>query len=940
MKNSSGFALMAGLFSALCLFDPPLGAQATFDLAHVRPADRVRGRVDEDMLVKVRASRHPLARPEHDAGRVAPDTRMERMQLVLQPDDTQQQALETLLEAQQDPQSPYYHQWLTPEDFGRTFGASENDLRALVGWLEGQGFVVESVPEGRRVLVFSGTASQVEAAFHTEIHAYRVNGALHRANAIDPEIPAALAPVVAGLVSLHDFDAKPLHARAAAEIGPDFTTGSAHYVAPADFATVYDLGPLYGSGTDGTGQSIAIAGRSNILLSDIAAFRDRLGLPVNNPTVIVNGPDPGVISGGEEGEATLDVEWAGAVARNGAVKFVVSASTNSSDGVALSSQYIVNHNLAPVMSLSFGDCEQAMGTAANQFWNALWQQAAAQGISVFVAAGDSGAAGCDSPSAATATGGPAVNGLCSPPYSTCVGGTQFNDTANPALYWQTTNNATTWASAVNYIPEAAWNESSTVAGGSGLWAGGGGASVIYTKPGWQMGTGVPAANHRYVPDVSLTSAGHDGYLVYLSGQFYAFAGTSAAAPAFAGLATLAVQRQGTRQGNVNPTLYTLASRQASGGAAVFHDTVTGNNSVKGVAGYNAGVGYDLATGLGSVDANLLVNSWANGANAVPSFQISAPSSGLAVTQGGAASLKVSVAVSGGFNAAVTLSTASLPPGLTVNLSPPTLPAPGSGQSTLTLSAGTQLAGTYNVVVSGSGGNVNQALALVVTVAAKCSYALSPASAQQPPGAASYTVAVTAAAGCGWTASSNASWIAVTGGARTGPGQVTYSLGANTGAARTGTLTIAGSTFTVTQMGVTCTYTLRPGPPASVGGGFSASIAVLTAAGCSWTAKSNASWISIKSGAPGTGNGAVTFLAANNPAVSSRTGTMTLHGDRHGGGADRSADRQATGGVRIDGRTGLGGLSANISNSSYEAGLSLLNRSLDSQQAFEESPILP
>jgi Putative binding domain, N-terminal len=517
---------------------------------------------------------------------------------------------------------------------------------------------------------------------------------------------------------------------------------------------------------------------------------------------------------------------------------------------------------------------------------------------------------------------------------------------------------------VSYIPETAWNESSTVAGGSGLWAGGGGASVIYNKPGWQTGSGVPAANHRYVPDVALTSAGHDGYLVYMNGQFYAFAGTSAATPSFAGVVALAVQRQGKPQGNVNPTLYTLGVRQASGAAAVFHDTTAGNNSVKGVMGYSAGVGYDQATGLGSVDGNLLVNSWASGATAIPSFQVSAPAAGLTVTQGATASLKVTVAVSGGFNAAITLSAGSLPSGLVASFSPATLAAPGSGQSTLTLTAGAQLAaGNYNVVVSGAGGNLNQTLALAVTVASKCSYSLSPASAEQPPAAASYGVAVTATAGCAWTASSNASWVTVTGGASgTGTGQVAYSLAANTGAARTGTLTIAGLTFqvvqdspnfaispaaasvagaggngavavlapspksawtaksnatwititsaasgagsasvaysaaantaaaartgtltiagltfTVTQMGVTCTYGLKLGAPTSATGGFTASIAVATAAGCGWTATSNASWITIKSGASGTGNGTVTFVAANNPATGARTGTMTVAG---------------------------------------------------------------
>ncbi len=183
---------------------------------------------------------------------------------------------------------------------------------------------------------------------------------------------------------------------------------------------------------------MAVAGRSNLKLSDVQSFRSQFGLAVNNPTVVLNGPDPGVIAGGEQGEATLDVEWSGATAPKASVQFVVSASTNTSDGVALSSQYIVSHNLAPVMTLSFGSCEAAMGSSGNQFWNSLWQQAAAEGMTVFVSAGDSGAAGCSDPSSATATGGDGVNGLCSSPYSTCVGGTQFSDTANPGAYWSAT----------------------------------------------------------------------------------------------------------------------------------------------------------------------------------------------------------------------------------------------------------------------------------------------------------------------------------------------------------------------------------------------------------------------------------------------------------------------------------------------------------------------
>ena len=230
------------------------------------------------------------------------------------------------------------------------------------------------------------------SAFHTEIHSYSVNGRTHFANASDPEVPSALAGVVAGVASLHDFLSQPALASVAA-VTPECTYSGGHYMAPADFATIYDINPLYSNSIDGTGTSIAVVARSNINLTDVASFHSTTGLPANVPTIILNGSaNPGVIAGGEQTEATLDVEWAGALARKAAVKVVVSPS-GASDGVTLSARYIVNHNLAPVMSTSFGSCEAANGAAGTQFWNSLWQQAAAQGITSFVAAGDSGAAG-------------------------------------------------------------------------------------------------------------------------------------------------------------------------------------------------------------------------------------------------------------------------------------------------------------------------------------------------------------------------------------------------------------------------------------------------------------------------------------------------------------------------------------------------------------------
>jgi subtilase family serine protease len=273
---------------------------------------------------------------------------------------------------------------------------------------------VDEVTAGRSAVVFSGTAEQVESAFHTQIRTYQVAGKLYHANASNPEIPAALASVVGGVVSLHDFRSEPSHAPVRIA-SPEMTYGGGHYLAPADFATIYDLTPVYQQALTGSGEAIAIAGRSNIYMSDVAQFRSVFGLPANNPQIIITGANPGVANSDDETEADLDVEWAGAVAKSATIDFVVSASTNSSDGVALSAQYIVNHNLAPVMSTSFGLCEAALGSSGNNFYNSLWEQAAAQGITVFVSAGDSGAAGCDSSSATTATRGRGVNGICSSP---------------------------------------------------------------------------------------------------------------------------------------------------------------------------------------------------------------------------------------------------------------------------------------------------------------------------------------------------------------------------------------------------------------------------------------------------------------------------------------------------------------------------------------------
>jgi pseudomonalisin len=585
----------------------------------------------------------------------------------------------------------------------------------VTGWLQAHGFQVEEVTGGRSSIIFSGTAVQVEDAFHTEIHAYNVRGELHHANAKDPEIPAALAGVVGGVVSLHDFRSDAMHGLVR-KPSPDFTNGSTYYLAPADFATIYNLLPLYQQSINGSGQSIAIVGRSNIKLADVRQFRTTFGLPANDPQIMVNGSDPGVFNSGEETEADLDVEWSGAVARNAIIKFVVSKSTNSSDGVNLSAQYIVNHNLAPVMSTSFGLCEAALGSSGNGFLNSLWQQAAAEGITVLVSSGDNGAAGCDSPSVASATHGRGVNGLCSTPYSTCVGGTEFDDVSTPSLYWSPSNASATQASALSYIPEITWNES---APGYGLWSSGGGASIVYAKPSWQTGTGVPADGKRDVPDVSLSSAGHDGYLIYQEGSLYVVGGTSAASPSFAGIMALVVQHAAARQGNANIAFYSLASKQEAGGAAVFHDITSGNNSVPGQLGFNAKAGYDQATGLGSVDALVLVNHFGDATPPpVPVFHVTASANSVIVPAASNKSATLSVAVSGGFNAAVSFSITGLPSGVSATFTPATLSAPGSGSSVLKITAARSAkVGMHSVTVSAaSSGSTTQKMTLAVIIA--------------------------------------------------------------------------------------------------------------------------------------------------------------------------------------------------------------------------------
>jgi hypothetical protein len=640
--------------------------------------------VDETQLRTLKGDTHPLARPEFDAGVAPASLPMERMLLVLKRSAAQEAALAKLLDDQQDKASPNYHQWLTPEQFGKQFGPTDRDMQTIASWLQAHGFQVGST-KGRTVLEFSGSASQVQEAFHTAIHKYVVKGEQHWANASDPMIPSALTPAVAGIASLNNFPKKAMNKYAGkysektkqlTAPGPQFTYAcgngqSCYAVAPYDFATIYDVLPLWNNGVNGTGQTIAIVGRTDIDPADATNFWALFGVsvPQNKLNIILNGTDPGTTS--DEPEADIDVQWSGAVAPQSTIDFVTSQSTETTDGVDLSALYIVDNNLAPVMSESYGECELGLGTGGNQFYYALWEQAAAQGISVFVSSGDSGAAGCDDPSG-PAQYGLNVNGIASTPFNAAVGGTDFNQYNAWTTYWNSTNDSTTQESAKTYIPETTWNNSCTnslaitlgygstaeqacnnsqmiAEGGVNSTGGSGGPSncvvntqgVVgtcsqgYMKPSWQSGNGVPADNLRDLPDVSLFAS--NGFM----GSFYvicqqdvggpcslndlvAYGGTSVASPAFAGIMSLVNQKTGGPQGVPGFVLYKLAGQQAN----AFHDVPSGSTiampcdagspncstSVNGdtygvLTGYSTGAGYDLATGLGSVNAANLANNW-------------------------------------------------------------------------------------------------------------------------------------------------------------------------------------------------------------------------------------------------------------------------------------------------------------------------------------------
>src|SRR6266567_4705771 len=764
-------ALPAFRFAAQTTPDSTAAAQAAAIPARITQA------IDETQLVRLKGNVHPLARLGFDRGIVPDATPMKRMMLVLQRSPEQQAALSKFMDEQLSKDSTNFHKWLTPDQFGKQFGPADADIQTVTDWLTRQGFQAIKVGAGRTAIEFSGNVAHVRNAFHTEIHQLTVNGETRQANFTDPQIPAALAPVVAGVLTLHNFPRKSfkhiggIHTAIRNVPGsPQFTTSGGDYVVgPADFAKIYNIP----STLNGSGVKIAIVADSNINPQDVTDFRTLFGLPANPPNIILNGPDPGL--GGSEGEADLDVQVSGMVAPNATINLVVSEDTLPALGIDLSAFYIIDNNIAPVMSESFGECEAGLTAAGNAFFNSVWEQAAAQGITVMISAGDPGSAGCDDFNAeSVATFGLAANGIASTPFDVAVGGTDFDDFTTQTSFWSTTNAAVTRESALGYIHEIPWNNScaaaatsstlNTVCAGSAatnIVGGGGGPSGInagafsgYAKPAWQSGiipNGIAAGdNHRYTPDVSLfASDGPQSKSFYLlcqadalppgsnpscassgSFSFFGAGGTSASSPALAGIMALINQNNG-RQGNANPVLYRIAATSGqscnsstealTGSTCAFNDVTKGNNSVpcagtspncssttSGTNGvlvslasptipaWTTAIGYDLATGLGSVNVTNLATQWplavGNFHATTTSLTVNGGTSLVTVPHGTAVTAKASV---------TSTSTGTITGDVSLLANPPTLVNSGIGGATLsggnvTITGVILPGGSYNV----------------------------------------------------------------------------------------------------------------------------------------------------------------------------------------------------------------------------------------------------
>ena len=726
----AGAAFLAGLLQAACA------------VGQANPAPRlITTTVNNTDRVPLSGSVRRAVERAADLGAASPALPAHHVTLLLQRSAARQASLTQYLSDVQNPRSSSYRHWLTPAEYGSRFGAAAEDVETISAWLESQGLTIEKTSPAANLITFSGSVGEIETAFSTSIHSISIGGERHIANITAAQVPRAFAAAVKAVVGLDD-----IHPRSNLQIGPpakynpsthriepeltlfDSAGNPYLYVDPADAATIYDtpnanLNTAYkGTTYDGSGVTVGVVGDSNVDLTPVTNYRTAfLGETtgnVNLPTVIIDGDDPGI--NGDEVETWLDLEVLGGLAPKAKINYYTSSDSDISAGLFNAMIRAVNDNTVSVLSISFGECEALAGTETTTFIGELYQQAAAQGITVTVSSGDAGSAACDNQdSETTAINGLGVNGLGSTPNNVSVGGTDYDVLGTAfSTYVETggSGNPPYYATALSYIPEQPWNDSTSVNGdladnqpllsngSTNIIGGGGGASSVFPKPAYQNAL-TPADNARDLPDVSLLAAnglyGAVWVLCETSGifgpdcvtangaftsstRFDGAGGTSAATPAFAGMLALVVQATGSRLGNVNNVLYTLAANKYS---TVFHDVTSGNNAVVCTSGtpdcgengfmtgYNAVTGYDQASGLGSVDAAAMLANWSSavGASSTAGLTINGSTSPVSVVHGTTLNFGVKVNPSTATGAAGLVTTATAAAGSpTLNGQPATI----------------------------------------------------------------------------------------------------------------------------------------------------------------------------------------------------------------------------------------------------------------------------
>jgi subtilase family serine protease len=672
------------------------------------------------------------------------------MTLVFNRSAAQQADLDALLAAQQNPASPQFHQWLTPAEFGARFGMADADLAKVENWLQSQGFAVDSVSPSRDRITFSGSAATVASAFSAPLHHYMLNGNTNIAPSADITLPSALSRVVAAVTNLSDFRPRPhvLHAAAReSTVRPSYTSSQTgnHFLTPLDIATIYDINPAYNGGYNGAGQSIAVLGQSLVLASDVTNFQTALGQTAKAPTLLLI-PNTGNSEAysEDESESDLDLEYTTGIAPGASIYFVyVGADETQSVFDALT--YAVQNDIAPIVNISYGECEPDLGQSQYTSINNTLQQAAAQGQTVTSAAGDSGSTDCygDGGAAANQTA-LAVDFPSSSQYVAAVGGTGFiaaDVVSGDNTYFKAASGADVVSSALSYIPEQAWNDDSAAETSDPLSSGGGGVSIYTQRPSWQTGVpGIPSGTTRLVPDIALDASPNNAPYAYCSSDSSAWAsgqdascnsglrdsvsqdltvagGTSFAAPIFAGMVAIINQARGytTGQGIVDPTLYTLASNPSTY-ASAFHDITVGGNycnigapycAAAVSSAYGAAPGYDTATGLGSLDFNNLLTAWpastGGGTGTAPGFTVAATS--ISVTSGSTATSTVTVTPVNGYTGTIAwtvLPSATIAAGACYSLPNTSVTGTSAATSTLTITTGstTCASGTTTLMQSG------------------------------------------------------------------------------------------------------------------------------------------------------------------------------------------------------------------------------------------------